>query len=65
CVLAIMGDNDASLKMLESTLSAVGEYQVRIAENDPDFDGLRDDPRFDKLIQSARKRLGMAEAQAG
>ncbi|HEY6048271.1 MAG TPA: TIR domain-containing protein [Sphingomicrobium sp.] len=65
CVLAIMGDNDASLKMLESTLSAVGEYQVRIAESDPDFDGLRDDPRFGKLIASARKRLGMAEAQAG
>jgi len=61
CVLTLTGEKDAALKMLETTLSACGEYQVHITESDVDFDTLRDDPRFDALIAQAKKRLGIEE----
>ena len=61
CVLAaFLGDKEEALKMLSGTLARAGEYQVRIAETDTDLDSLRDDPRFDKILSAARKRLGIA-----
>jgi adenylate cyclase len=64
CVLAIMGDREAALKMLQSALSLAGAYQVRIAETDTDFDSIRDDPRFQTMLSSAKERLGMKEPAA-
>jgi adenylate cyclase len=59
CVLAGMGDKEESLRMLQTTLPRVGEYQVRVAETDTDLDLLRDDPRFQAMIERAKKRLGI------
>ena len=60
CVLAgHLGDKDGALKMLQSTLPLAGEFQVRIADTDPDFDSLREDPRFQKLVRDAKKRVGI------
>jgi adenylate cyclase len=59
CVLSIMGDTDASLKMLQSALMLSSPYQVRIAEPDPDFDTIRTDPRFGELLAAAKKRHKM------
>jgi adenylate cyclase len=64
CVLAIMGDREAALKMLQSALSLAGTYQVRVAETDTDFDSIRDDPRFQAILTDAKKRLGMKEPVA-
>jgi adenylate cyclase len=66
CVLSIMRDTDAALKMLQSALdlSGRGAYQIRIAEVDTDFDNIRDDPRFAKVIAEAKKRAGIAETVA-
>ena len=64
CVLATaLKDREAALKMLESTISRVGLYQIMIAETDTDFDSIRDDPRFQKLIAEAKKRHGVKSEQ--
>jgi adenylate cyclase len=59
CVLAIMGDKEAALKMLQSALSLAGAYTVRVAETDTDFDSIRDDPRFQAILAQAKQRLGI------
>ena len=65
CVLAAyLGDKDDALRLLERNFSTVGGYQIRIAETDPDLDSLRDDPRFQKILSRAKKRLGIADATA-
>lgn len=63
CVLSgHLHDADGALKMLQSVLSRSSEYQIRIAESDTDFDYIRDDPRFQKIIAEAKSRLGLANA---
>jgi len=62
CVLAISGEKDEALKMLASTISLVGEYQVRIIESDPDLDSLREDPRFQTMVAAAKARVGLRDA---
>jgi adenylate cyclase len=62
CVLSIMGDADAALKMLRSALAMSGAYQTRVAETDTDFDNIRDDPRFSKIIADAKQRYGIVDS---
>jgi adenylate cyclase len=62
CVLSIMGDKEGALKMLQSTLPLAGEFQVRVAAADPDFDPISDDPRFQKLIADAKERCGIVDS---
>ena len=64
CVLSIMRDTDGALKMLQSAFSLSGAYQIRIAETDTDLDSMREDPRFQKMLVEAKKRLGIAEEMA-
>jgi adenylate cyclase len=60
CVLAgHLGDRDGAIQMLQSTLPLARAYQVRIAEYDPDFDAIRDDPRFQQLLETAKRRVGL------
>jgi adenylate cyclase len=61
CVLAGLGDKEAALKMLQSTIPRAGEFQVRVADTDTDLDLLRDDPRFDAMMSQAKKRLGIEQ----
>src|SRR3982750_1612674 len=65
CVLAThLEDKEGALKMLETTLSLAGPLQVRVADSDTDFDSIRDDPRFQKMIAAAKKRHGIIDAVA-
>lgn len=51
------GDGDAAIRMLDSSLSRL-KGTIGNAEFDPDFDSIRDDPRFKKIIAEAKARLG-------
>jgi adenylate cyclase len=51
------GDRDAAIRMLDSSLSRL-KGTIGNAEFDPDFDSIRDDPRFRKIIADAKARLG-------
>ncbi|MFL6736885.1 MAG: TIR domain-containing protein [Sphingomonas sp.] len=63
CVLAgHLGDKEGALSMLQGTLPIAGAFQVKVAATDTDLDILRDDPRFQKLLADANKRLGIENA---
>ena len=65
CILAAnLQDKEAALKMLETTLTRSGAFQVMVADTDTDFDTIRDDPRFQKLIADAKKRHGIKDGPA-
>jgi adenylate cyclase len=62
CVLAAnLGDTEGAIKMLETTIPMAGPLQVRVADTDPDLDSLRGDSRFQKMMERARKRVGIEE----
>ncbi len=62
CILAAyVGDRDEALRLLDGALALSGEAAFRGAESDPDFDCLRDDPTFQKLIERERKRHGLTK----
>jgi adenylate cyclase len=67
CALARdFGDREAAIHMLESAMSRL-KGSIGNAEFDPDLESIRDDPRFHKIIATAKKRLGIgacAEASA-
>jgi adenylate cyclase len=60
CVLCCyMQDHEAALSLLSTTLMRSRNH-LRAALTDPDFDCLRDDPRFDDLLTRASERFGLA-----
>lgn len=65
CVLAGYADEkDEALRLLSGVLSLSGPMHVKIAETDPDLDPLRDDPRFQALMERERRRHGVAALAA-
>ncbi|MES2119040.1 MAG: TIR domain-containing protein [Pseudomonadota bacterium] len=65
CVLAgYVGEKDEALQLLSGVLSLSGPMHVTIAETDPDLDPLRDDPRFQALMERERRRHGVAPVAA-
>ena len=64
CVFsALLEDRDGAIALLEQVLPYTGPTPVRNAIADPDFDNIRDDPRFQKLIADATQRLGITTAE--
>lgn len=65
CILAAyLGDKEGALRLLERNLAQAQAALVKTAETDPDLDPLRDDPRFQKMLAAARKRLGIVTPEA-
>ena len=64
CALARdFGDREGAIRMLESSLSRI-KGSLGNAETDPDLESIRDDPRFQKILAEAEKRLGI-DGKAG
>jgi adenylate cyclase len=58
CALAKLGNREAALRMLESSISRL-KGSLGNAECDPELECLREDPRFARIIADAKKRLGI------
>ena len=64
CVLsAYLHERDESLDLLEPVFAQANPTLVKTALVDPDLDFLRGDPRFEKALADARKRLGLKLAK--
>ena len=62
-IIRQLGDIDETLKTLEPFFERVNSTTLmRHMEVDPDFDPIRNEPRFKKMLASAKQRLGMMEA---
>jgi adenylate cyclase len=61
CALAAANDTAGAIRMLGPVLQRSSRVVLKLAESDPDFDSLRDDPRFQKIVADARKRLGITD----
>jgi adenylate cyclase len=58
-LIAHLDDAEAALEMLEPVLARDIGANLRGAKTDPDFDALRDDPRFQAMIAAAEARLAV------
>lgn len=58
CALILdLGDPEAGLEMLEPAIAKFPKDRLAHAKNDPDFDSVRDHPRFKTMIAAAEARL--------
>ena len=65
CVLANeLHDPEGAIDMLEPALAACSEFMIRLAETDPDFDVLRKNPRFQRMLADAHRRFGAKSTSA-
>ena len=56
----VFGEPDEAIEMLRPVMAHAGANIIRLAANDPNLDNLRSDPRFDAMMQEARKRVESA-----
>ena len=65
-LLRNLGEPNEAVDTLEPFFKGVtSNTWIWHAESDPDFDAIRDDPRFKEMLAAAKKRLGMtSEATA-
>jgi hypothetical protein len=56
-------EKDAAISLLERNFAGGGVLNVKAAEADPDLNPLRDDPRFQAMLDGARRRLGMVPVE--
>jgi len=59
CALSVyLKDKDAALGMLGPVFETITDTFLPYAKVDPDFELLRDDPRYEKMLAAAEARLG-------
>ena len=64
CALAaFMGEKEQALRHLERSLANASAFHLALVEADPDLDTLREEPRYKAMINKAKKRLGIDEAE--
>jgi len=64
CALALrLNDADGALEMLGPYFEQeTSPTLIRHLEADPDLDPVRDHPRFKKMLDATKNRLGLSEA---
>jgi len=62
-VLAFFDDRDQALELLEPALAKGGKTLISLASADRNLAALRDDPRFQHMLEAAQRRVG-AKARA-
>jgi adenylate cyclase len=60
----ILGRGDAAIDMLEPVMANAGSNIIRLAANDPNLDNLREDPRFKRMLDDAKARVGLSSGLA-
>jgi adenylate cyclase len=63
-VLAFFGDKEHALELLGPALAKAGKTLISLAEADRNLDPLRGDPRFQRMMEAAKARVGAELAQA-
>ena len=53
---AMMGDADQAITELDEYLAGLGNWSIEGLEPDPRFDLIRDDPRFQELVEKYRRQ---------
>jgi adenylate cyclase len=61
CLAAHLKDKDAAVEMLGPVFAKAASGLINHAKIDPDFDSLRDDPRFQTMIAAAEARLAASQ----
>ncbi len=62
-VLAFFGDKEQALELLEPALKRAGKTLISLAAADRNLDVLRDDPRFQSMLEAAKARVSDEPAQ--
>jgi adenylate cyclase len=57
----IFKDDAAAIKAIAPVFEQGGRNIIRLAANDPNLDGLRDDPSFKEPLAAAKSRVGLAQ----
>lgn len=63
CAMAVVGQNELALEILESVGRIVGREAHTWMTEDKDLEGLRDEPRFIAMMETAAQRLDALERQ--
>jgi adenylate cyclase len=58
----IFNDPEAATDMLRTVMANAGANIIRLAANDPNLDNLRNNPRFETMMQSAKDRVGLSNS---
>ncbi len=61
-VLCFFNDKEGALKLLEPALAKAGQTLISLADADRNLDLLRDDPRFQRMLVAAKKRISLERA---
>lgn len=62
CVMARLGDIDGALDLLERRMKTITPTFLRGIFTDPDLDNLREQPRFNAMVEEAKRRLGLGSS---